>query len=365
MKKILFLLKKEFLQIARNKELLRVIVMLPIIQLSILPWAATYEIKHINLCIIDNDISSSSKKLIEKFCSSQYFDVVRCTNSYENALNEMEKGSISLILEIPKYFEKLIIQGNLSKLNLSADALNAQNASIAISYITQIISQYEQQYFPKIQISEIRIEPQYRYNSKMNYIGFMVPGFLIILVTMMGIMQSSQNIVREKEMGTIEQINVSPIHRITFMLGKIVPFWIIGLVNLSFGMFLSWIIYGLFPNGNILNIYLFAFFYLLAFTGFGLTISNFAQNQQQAMFVVVFFVIILVLTSGLFTPINSMPDWTQVISSLNPLRYFAEVIRLVYIRKGSLLELRPYLYKIFAFVIFFNVTAILSYRKNS
>ncbi len=214
--------------------------------------------------------------------------------------------------------------------------------------------------------SQVEIKPYYRYNTKMRYQDYMVPGILVVLVSMLGGMLSSLNIVREKEIGTMEQINVTPVSKVTFILGKLIPFWVIGLVILSIGMFIAWLIYGLFPMGHIINIYIFAFFYLLAFTGFGLMISNFAKTQQQAMFMILFFLIIFILISGLFTPpVTSMPEWAQKITYINPIRYFVEVIRLIYLKGSGFMDILPDLLKIIGFAVVLNTLAILSYRKTN
>lgn len=364
MRRIKYLLQKEFLQIIRNKVLLRMIIAMPVIQLLILPWAATFEQRNISLSVVDNDKSSYSRNLIEKVISSGFFQLTDYSTSYDKAINAIEQNKADLILEIPQNFEKDFINRQPPTLMLSINAVNGQKAGLGLSYVTQIINDYNSE-IQKLKISGgINIKPYYRYNTTMNYRNFMVPGILVILITLMGGMLSSMNIVREKEIGTMEQINVTPIPKFIFILGKLIPFWVIGLSLLTIGMFIAWLIYGLIPLGQLMNIYIFAFFYLLAFTGFGLMISNFASTQQQAMFMIFFFLIIFILLSGLFTPISSMPHWAQIITIFNPLRYFVEVIRMIYMKGSGFLDIVPNLAKIIGFVITFNVLAILSYRKT-
>lgn len=199
----------------------------------------------------------------------------------------------------------------------------------------------------------------------MNYQRYMVPGIMVLLVSILGGMLSALNIVSEKEIGTIEQINVTPISKLTFILGKLIPFWIIGLALLSIGMIIARLVYGLVPAGSISTIYIFGFFYLLAFTGLGLIISNFAKTQQQAMFMILFFLIIFILLSGLFTPIDSMPNWAQIVTVFDPIRYFVEVMRLVYLKGSSLADILPQLLKIFGFVAVINTVAVITYRKTN
>lgn len=367
MKTLRYLLKKEFLQVFRNKFLIRLIFMMPIMQLIILPWAATFDQKDISLCVVDNDKSTFSTQLREKVLSSGFFKLSEYSPSYDKALHRVEMGKADLILEIPQDFEKDYINGTTSDLMLSIDALNGQKGGLAMSYMTQIINEFSQfkqtSYGPSQPM--VRVKPYYRYNMKMCYQDFMVPGIIVILISMLTAMLSSMNIVREKEIGTMEQINVTPVSKGAFILAKLVPFWIIGLLNLTMGMLIAYIIYGLIPLGSFGNIYIFAFVYLLAFTGFGLMISNVAKSQQQAMFLVLFFLIAFIMLSGLFTPISSMPEWAQVITLFNPLRYFIEIMRFIYLKGSGFLDIMPQLFRICGFLVVFNVFAILTYKKTS
>jgi ABC-2 type transport system permease protein len=361
-----YLLKKEFLQVLRNKFLLRLVFMIPVFQLAILPWAATFEQRNISLSVVDNDKSTYSRRLVEKVISSGFFQLTDYSYSYDDALTAVEKDHADIMLEIPHNFEADFVKEQPVNMMLSINAVNGQKAALGLSYITQIINDYNGEIRDGgQQMGNINLKPYYRYNTAMRYQDFMVPGILVILVTMIGGMTSAMNIVREKEVGTIEQINVTPIPKYVFILGKLIPFWIIGLFILTLGMIVAWLIYGLIPIGHLINIYIFAFFYLLAFTGFGLIISNYANTQQQAMFVTFFFLIIFIMLSGLFTPITSMPQWAQTITLFNPLRYFVEVIRLVYLKGSGFMDILPHLIKIMGFVVVFNVLAVLSYRKTS
>ncbi len=361
-----YLLKKEFLQVRRNKFLLRLVLMIPVFQLAVLPWAATFEQRNISLSVVDNDKSPYSRRMVEKVISSGFFQLTDYSYSYDDALTAVEKDRADIMLEIPHNFEVDFVKEQPVNMMLSINAVNGQKAALGLSYITQIINDYNGEIRDGgQQMGNINLKPYYRYNTAMRYQDFMVPGILVILVTMIGGMMSAMNIVREKEVGTIEQINVTPIPKYIFILGKLIPFWIIGLFILTLGMIVAWLIYGLIPVGQLINIYIFAFFYLLAFTGFGLIISNYANTQQQAMFVTFFFLIIFIMLSGLFTPITSMPKWAQTITLFNPLRYFVEVIRLVYLKGSGFMDILPQLIKIMGFVVVFNVLAVLSYRKTS
>jgi ABC-2 type transport system permease protein len=340
--------------------------MIPLVQLILLPWAATFEQRDVSVCIIDNDKSTFSTQLREKVLSSDFFKLSSFAADYDDAFHEMALGNADLILELPRDFEKNFINGSPSELMLSLDALNGQKAGLGMSYMTQIIHDfsYSKQAISAAPQQMVEIKPYYRYNTEMKYQSFMVPGVIVILISLLGAMLSSMNIVREKETGTIEQINVTPVSKTAFILAKLVPFWVIGLINLTMGMLIAFVLYGLIPAGSIVNIYVFAFFYLLAFTGFGLMISNFAKSQQQAMFMTLFFLISFMLLSGLFTPISSMPEWAQTITIFNPLRYFIEVMRLIYLKGSGFMDILPQLLKIGVFLAVFNTLAIVSYKKT-
>jgi len=366
MRTLKYLLKKEFLQVFRNKFLLRLILIMPVMQLAILPWAATFDQRDISLSIVDNDKSSFSTKMNEKILSSGFFKLADYSPTYDKALGSIEQGEADLILEIPYGFEGDFVNGYPADVMLSVDAVNGQKAGLGMSYISQIINDYTNEARTEVGNKPmLEIKPYYRYNTTMRYQNYMVPGILVVLVSMLGGMLSALNIVREKEIGTMEQINVTPVSKLSFILGKLIPFWVIGLVILTLGMFIAWLIYGLLPIGNVINIFIFAFFYLLAFTGFGLMISNFAKTQQQAMFMILFVLVIFILLSGLFTPITSMPDWAQKVTYINPLRYFVDVMRMIYLKGSGFMDILPNLLGIMGFVVVFNVLAILSYRKTS
>ncbi|MDR1370357.1 MAG: ABC transporter permease [Dysgonamonadaceae bacterium] len=370
MKQLKYLLQKEFLQIRRDKTIFKMIIALPVIQLLILPWAATFEQHNISLGVVNNDRGTYSRRLIEKVVSSGYFKLTGYFTSYEQALKAIETDEADLLLEIPGHFEDNFVRQQQTDVMLSVNAVNGQKAGLGASYLGQIIADFNrdvilQQGIQLDLVNLINVMPYFKYNTEMNYRNFMVPGILVMLLTLIGLVLSSMNIVKEKEIGTIEQINVTPVSKFTFILAKLIPFIIIGLVLLTIGLFIARLVYGIFPVGNILLIYLFALFYLSAFLGAGLVISTYSNTQQQAMFVAVFFMIIFLLLSGLFTPVSSMPEWAQTITIFNPIRYFVEVIRLIFMKGSRLMDILPQLGAIIGFALFFNTWAIMNYKKTS
>ena len=372
MRNLSFILQKEFRQIFRDKTILRMMLMMPIIQLILIPLAADYEIKHLSISVVDQDHSSYSKRLVAKLTSSDYFRLAQYNNAYAKAIESVGKGQTDLILTIPPYFERDLIKENKAKLAIAADASNNVKAGLGSSYAAQIIADFNNEIrdewvqMPRFaEMPQIQITTANWYNAHTDYHLFMVPGILAILVTMVGSFLASLNIVSEKEIGTIEQINVTPIKKYEFILGKLIPFWILGMITMTIGMIVAFVIFGIVPQGSYLTVYVFSAVYLLAVLGIGLLISTFSDSQQQATLFAFFFMMIFVLMSGLYTPIESMPNWAKIIAQLNPPMYFVKVIRAVFIKGSHFGDLLPDFLKIIGFAIFYNALAILNYRKRS
>lgn len=372
MRMLRFLLWKELIQIYRDPAIIRILFIMPMIQLLILPLAADYEIKNINLGVVDHDHTEYSRKLINKIVASGYFRLKDYSATFPQGLKAIESDKTDLILEIPAHFERDMIKESQAPLFVAVDAINGVKAGLGGAYIQGIIQDYNQdirmqwiqdQHFN--QQPTIEIATADWYNPNMNYRVFMVPGILVMLVTMIGSSFASNNIVREKEMGTIEQINVSPIKKWQFILGKLIPFWMLALIVLTVGLLIARFIYGIVPLGHYGTIYVFATIYLLAILGLGLLLSTYAQTQQQSMLVSFFVTMIFNLLSGLYTPIESMPAWAQMITRFNPVSYFIEVMRMVMLKGSGLADIKYQILALIGFAIFFNTWAILNYRKRS
>lgn len=371
MRTLLFLLRKEFLQIFRNKLILRMIFAVPLIQLILLPNAATYEMKNITLSVVDHDHSEYSRKLINNFTASGYFQLTDYSKTYNQALDQVEKDVADLILEIPQGFERDLIRENETKIMITANAISGQTAGLSVAYSNSIIKDFNNdirtEWNPQQRINAIpviEITSSNWFNPSMNYKDFIVPGVLALLVTLVGYLMSSLNIVKEKEVGTIEQLNVSPIKKYQFILGKLIPFWFIGLMVLSIGFVIGFVFYGIYPEGSFWIGYLFAGVYLIALLGFGLLTSTFADTQQQAMFIAYFFMLVFILLGGLFSPTENMPDWARYLTYINPVSYFIEVMRMLVLKGSGFWDLRYHFLIVTAFGIVFNGLAIWNYKKT-
>ncbi len=372
MRTLLFLLHKEFRQIFRDRAILRLIFIMPTMQLIILPWAADYEMKNIRLSVVDHDRSSYSRQLVQKITSSGYFLLNSHTASFAEAMYEVEQDRADLILEIPAQFERALVREDKATLFMALNAINGMKANLGGAYLRSIIQDYNREVrlhwvqLPRFSPeTTIEVVPAFWYNPQLDYHFFMVPGVLVVLLTLVGTFMTSLNIVREKEIGTIEQINVTPIRKHHFILGKLIPFWILGLGVLTLGLLISRLIYGIVPVGSMFTIYAFAAVYLPAVLGLGLLISTYANTQQQAMLISFFLMMVFILLSGLYTPIESMPGWAHYITYLNPVAYFIEVIRLVVLKGAGMHEIRQQLLIIAGFAVILNAWAVLVYRKQS
>ncbi|MEL6675231.1 MAG: ABC transporter permease [Bacteroidota bacterium] len=376
MRTISFILYKEFRQIFRNKALLPIIFIAPIVQLIILAYAANFEVKNLQLFLVDRDQSPLSERLIGKFQGSPYFQLVGASFNPMDAEDALKADEADIILQIPAGFERGLFREDEASLQLLVNAIDGVKGGLASAYAGQLIQAFNQEiradYGPQfieasLRASSSQMELTYShwFNPKMDYKTFMVPGILALLVTMVGSFLCAMNIVREKEMGTIEQINVTPIRKYQFIIGKLLPFLVIGLVMLSIGLMVGWLLYDIPFEGSIALLYGVAVLYLGVILGLGLLVSTFTETQQQAMFISWFFLVIFIFLSGMFTAIENMPDWAQQITYLNPVRYFIEVIRSVMLKGSGWQDIQFQITALSIYAVVINTLAVMNYRKRS
>lgn len=336
MRTIRFLLQKEFIQIFRNKGMLPILFVMPIIQLMVLSFAATYELKEVRFSLMDMDQSEVSREVVADFQSSGYFKMIREDFDMDLALTEMDAGEVSMILRIPDGLQESLYSGKASAIQLIIDALDGSKAGLIQSYSASILQQVDRKYRGRVSISTrphaIQINTRNWYNPDLDYVTFMVPGILVVLVSMIGLFLSGMNIVREQEVGTIEQLNVTPIQKHQFMIGKLLPFWIIGMVDLLIGLALARYAFHIPFLGSLVTVMTVAGIYLVVIQALGLLISTLTHTQQQAMFIAWFLMVIFILMGGLFTPIESMPRWAQNLTHFNPVAYFIDIMRMVLLK---------------------------------
>ena len=342
MRTIAFLIQKEFLQIFRNKTLLPIIFVAPLLQMLVLVFAANMNMRDIDFCVFDQDGSSTSTSLIAKFENSPFFISSGQVSSYKLAEELLQLGEVDLVIRISDGMERDLINGGFSNVLFLVDGINNAAAVLVAAYSQNILMDFNKELVPEYAQSstEIGLPPQisvvynHWYNPELDFKIFMVPGILVILVSMIGWILAGFNIVREKELGTIEQINVTPIKKHHFIIGKLVPFWIIAMFELAFGLFLGKLIFHIPILGSLGLLFAFAGLYLIVALAIGLFISTVSQTQQQVMFVSYFLLLVFILMSGIFTPTESMPKWAGIFNYFNPIAYFMRVIRMI-VLKGS------------------------------
>ena len=367
-----YLLWKEFKQVFRDKMLLRMMLALPIVQLLILPLAANFNVKNLKMVTVNHDGTVFSGRLIEKITSSGYFKLVSNAVTYQDALSLVEKDQADLILEIPTGLERDLYREGSVEIAVSTNAINGMKAGLGVAYLSAIIQDFNSQIVLKQttapiieKASLVTVSPSFRYNPTENYYHFIVPAILVLLITVISGFMASLNIVREKENGTIEQINVTPIRKWEFILGKLIPFLVFALVDFAIGLGITRFIYGIHLVGNLGVLYLFTVVYIIAILGFGLFISTMSNTQQQAMFLSFFFIMIFILMSGMFTPTDSMVPWARTISKLIPVSHYVTVIRAIVLKGSGMVDLWREMIYLITFAVVLNAAAVIKYHKTA
>ncbi len=356
------LLRKEFLQIRRNAFIPRLIVVFPVMIMCVMPWVMNMEVKNIVVDVVDHDRSTLSVQLVQRIRSSSYFVFGGQRDSYAEALEDVERGRADIIVEIPQDFERGTLRGEAPQILVAANAVNGTKGTMGNAYIGNIVAAHLQSAAADMPSF---VSVLYLYNKHLNYKLFMIPSLMAILILLMCGFLPALNIVGEKESGTIEAINVTPVSKWEFILAKLIPYWAIALVVMTVCFVLAWAVYGITPAGNIGLIYLLAMLLAFIVSGMGLVISNHNDTMQQAVFVMWFVVMCLLLLSGLFTPVRSMPHWAYLTTYVNPMHYFIDAIRTVFVRGGDFGSIAPQVLALALIALVMNAWAVASYRKNS
>ena len=377
MKSLKYLIEKEFKQMFRNPLIPRLIVLFPTMVLLVFPWAVSFEIKNIKIDVVDHSKSVYSRRLTDKIAASQYFILNDTPPDYQTAMMNMEQGETDMILEIPASFDKEMVKSRSTGVGVAVNAVNGTQGLLGSNYIMQIANEFStdlrgelmhtmpaQSRASMMRMPQIEIIPQYRFNPELDYKNFMIPGFMVLLLTIICGILPALNIVMEKENGTIQQINVTPVSRIGFILAKLIPFWIVGLVVMIISVTVTYLMYGLWPAGSMLAILFSAIVFIFSISGLGIIISNYSENMQQASFLVMFFILILILLGGMFTPVSSMPSWARVIAAVNPFNYLTKTFRMLYLNGSTLADVSGNLLILGIIAVILNGWAVLSYKKR-
>ncbi len=369
MRTIRFIIQKEFLQIFRNRLMLAFILLAPVIQLVILAYAATFEIRNIDLFVVDQDKSPESRALIDRFSASENFRIIGYSDVESAGDHALLSNDAVMILNLPPHTGRNLVRDGRAPVSLRLDAVDGFSANIASQYFLQIIQSHNEELgsmqWKADSPAHIGITVSRWYNPELNYQSYMVPGILVLLITVIGGFLSGMNVVREKEIGTIEQLNVTPISKTQFIIGKLTPFMILALVMFSFGLLLARFWFEVPFEGSLGLIYLIAATYLLVVLGLGLLVSTITHTQQQAIFITWFVFVIFILLSGLFTPIDSMPDWAQYLTWANPIAWFIDIIRRVMLTGADLRDIWVSYFVLMTYGILLIGAAIARYRKSA
>ena len=364
---LFILLKKEFIQFRRNKFIPKMVVMFPVMAMLVISLVTTMDVKNVNVAVVDLDKSETSRRIISDMEASANLTLSLYAGMYEDALRAVEKGDADVILQIPAEYEKELVCGNPPAISLAANGVNATKSQLGAQYLLQAVMKTLKTLDVEqgIALPEEKVFVQNRYNPTLDYPVYMIPALMIILIIMICGFLPALNLVSEKEAGTIEQINVSPVSRLTFTLSKLIPYWIIGLLVLTLAMVIAWVAYGLVPVGSIWIIYVVTLLFSFVMSGLGVSIANCSSTMQQSMYVMFFFIIIFQLMSGLMTPIDSMPQWAQYITYVIPPRYFIEIMRSVYLKGSMFSELWQDFSMLAVFAVFVCLAASHDYLQET
>lgn len=372
-----FLIEKEFKQMFRNPLIPRLIVLFPTMVLLVFPWAVSFEVKNIRIDVVDHNKSVYSQRLTDKVAASRYFILNDTPLDYQTAMMNMESGEADMILEIPSTFDKDIVKTRSSGVGVAVNAVNGTQGLLGSNYIMQIVNDLSselrgellhtlppQSRASMMRMPKVDIVPRYKFNPELDYKNFMIPGFMVLLLTIICGILPALNIVMEKENGTINQINVTPVSKMNFILAKLIPYWVVGLVVMIISITISFLMYGLWPAGSVIAVLFSAIVFILSVSGLGIIISNYSETMQQASFLVMFFILILVLLGGMFTPVSSMPAWAQLIAAVNPFNYLTSTFRMLYLNGSSLAHVSGNLFVLVLIAIVLNGWAVFSYKKR-
>ena len=357
-----YLIQKEFTQIRRNAFLPKLIIVFPIMIMCVMPWVMNMEVKNIKVTVVDNDRSSLSQQLVHSIEASNYFIFKGQQPTYRDALQEIEKSRADVVMVIPQDYSRDMTLGNQPQVLIAANAVNGTKGAMGGAYLTQIVTAHVN---PDLASMQSRVTTLFLYNKNLNFKLFMIPALFAIVMMLMTGFLPALNIVGEKEAGTIEQINVTPVSKWSFILAKLIPYWIIALFVITVCLLLAWAVYGITSVGPLALIYLLVMLLALFWSSFGLMISNYSNTMQQAIFVMWFFVVMMLLLSGLFTPTRSMPSWAYATTYVNPMSYFIDAVRTVFIRGGGLSSIWHQVLALLGIGSAMAAWAVISYRKNS
>ena len=382
MRALRFLLRKEFLQIFRDHMILGMVFMMPLVQLLVLANAATFEVRSARVYVVDQDHTPMSRGLVDRLAASGRFVPAGASQSMARADEAMLAREADLILVVPAGFERDLVRERRGEVQLVINAEDGAAAGITQSYAGGIFASYAAELSARVSptpasagaraevpprpgVPVIEVRRRGWYNPELRYLDYMVPGILVVLVTMVGTLLTAMNIVREKEAGTLDQLNVTPLSRATVIAAKLIPLWSLALVDLALGLVLAHFVFDVPVRGSLALVFVAAAIYLLAALGIGLWVSTIAETQQQAMFVTFSIMMVYLLMSGLFTPVSGMPGWAQWAAQANPMTHFVRLMRAVLLKGAGPADVASQLATLAAMGVGVLTLAVRQYRKRA
>lgn len=366
LKILMALLRKEVILMRRNPIIPKIIFVMPLMVMLVIPLVANLDVKNVEVTVVDNDRTPLSRRIIADMEASDFLRVRDICSTHDRAMITVEKGDADVVLTIPDDFMKEVAS-HTSRIDVEANGVNATKGMLGSQYVAQSVMHTVSRWMEEngVRMSGEDISVINRYNPTLDFRNYMIPALMVVLLIIICGFLPALNLVGEKETGTIEAMNVTPVSRLIFVLSKLIPFWIIGIIVVTVGITVGWAVYGLVPQGNILTIYLATILFSFVMSGFGVAIANRSSTMLQSIFVMFAFIMIFQLMSGLFTPIGSMPPWAQYLTYAIPPRYFIEIMRSVYLKGTPLGELLPQFLALLGFAAAFFSVAALTYRKQS
>ncbi|MDO5036270.1 MAG: ABC transporter permease [Porphyromonas sp.] len=378
MRALKFLIEKEFKQIVRNPLLVFLILFFPMLMIGFLPFAIDFQVKNVKIEIIDHSQSTYSRRLISKIAASQQFTLVGTTFDYETAMDGIEMNDSEMLLEIPQSFESDLVNSKGAEVGVAVNSVNGTVGLLGSNYLNKIISDFSNEVREEListlsreemqklaTLPQAELRPQFLFNPTLDYKNYAVPSFIILTLTMICGILPALNIILEKEKGTIHQINVTPINKFYFILSKLIPYWIIGMIVMVISVAFAYWVFGQWPTGRLFELFFSAIIFVISISGMGIIVSNYSETLQQASFVIVFVVLVMTLLSGMFSPVSSMPTWAKVIAYSNPYTYVTRTVRMIYLNKAGLLDILPDLLALLGFAIVLSGWSVISYHKRT
>ena len=366
MRMLIALIIKEFRRLKRNPFIPKMVVIFPFAIILIVPWITNMDVKDINVGIVDYDRSEVSSNITSRVDASEYLHLEGMFYDYQSALSELEGGNLDVILEIPvDYGKSLLTQPG--KLSIWANGVNAMKGSLGSQYLMQTISQCLNDFSSERGMRQMQplIETTNMYNQVLDYKHYMIPALIVMIFVMIAGFVPALNLVMEKENGTIEQINVTPVSRLAFTLSKLIPFWIFCFIDLAICLVLARVIFGLSVTGSVGALLLASSLFIIIMSSLGVIVANLSDTMLQTMFVMMFIVLLFILVSGLMTPVASMPFWAQCIAWSIPPTYMIEIMRGVYLKGTTVSDLWLSYTVLAGFAAVMPFLAALSYKKRN